>query len=209
MTSEQKESILQIPTSVDLTQKDESSPNIDSTKATKASFSVPSKDPIKFVSLISRDDRPLYIQSFNIENATIEDTNNFLKYNFLSHIALDVLSSPVSMSLREQQQQHQQQGKLEMSVILLFIQDQVMVYGYETNNGLRIIVGLDQSYVVSDQAQLKQLFLDIHKCYIRAVLNPFNSCPDNEMDSNDSVLQSPTFDRNIKRIVDVWPRKLT
>lgn len=173
-------------------------------RPSKMTISTPA--PIKFVALISRDDRPLYIQSFNIDDESVQNTNDYLKYNFLSHIALDILSSPVSMSLREQQQEQQQVNKTESSAILLFIQDQVMVYGYETNNGLRIVVGLDQSYVVSDQGQLRQLFLDIHKCYLRTILNPFNHKLINEIDS-DATIQSPTFDRNIKRIVDSWPPK--
>ena len=37
-------------------------------------------------------------------------------------------------------QQDTHQNGDQIPVILLFIQDQVMVYGYETNNGLKIVI---------------------------------------------------------------------
>ncbi|EGW35757.1 uncharacterized protein SPAPADRAFT_58960 [Spathaspora passalidarum NRRL Y-27907] len=169
--------------------------------ATKTPF-----NPIQFVSIISRTDKPLYIQSFGIDDTstdTTENANKFLKYNFLSHMALDIFTSPESLSLRGGQSQTQQQT--DANVVLLFIQDQVMVYGYETNNGLKIIVGLDQSFVIQDQRILRQLFLDIHKCYLRTIFNPFSKVNDEE-DDDDSVLSTPTFDKNIKKIVDGWTR---
>ena len=102
---------------------------------------------VNFVALISRDDKPLYIQSFDLglpeKQITKDDANKFLKYNFLSHMALDVFSSPMSLSLREQQQQQH----LGDGILLLFIQDEVMVYGMETNNGLRIVVGVSEGAV--------------------------------------------------------------
>ena len=119
------------------------------------------KNPIQFVSLISRTDKPLYIQSFLPEIApapkelttdepteSVQSTstiNKCLKINFFSHKAQDIFSSPTSLALRE----HQQQQQNSDGVLLLFIQDQVIVYGYESNNGLKIIVGMDQSASVN------------------------------------------------------------
>ncbi|RLV90270.1 hypothetical protein JA1_004659 [Spathaspora sp. JA1] len=174
------------------------SSNVSSTSPIKPPF-----NPIQFVSIISRSDKPLYIQSFGIENTnTSENANKFLKYNFLSHMALDIFASPDSLMLRQPSQKDN-----SINVVLLFIQDQVMVYGYETTNGLKIIVGIDQSFALQDQRILRQLFLDIHKCYLRTIFNPFSKITEEEEQENDDIeLSTPTFDKNIKKIVDRWAR---
>lgn len=155
---------------------------------------------ISFVSLISRDDKPLYIQAFDIdvdENSLIDRKNadKFLKYNFLSHMALDVFSSPMSLNLREQQQQTQSDG-----ILLLFIQDDVMVYGMETNNGLKIVVGVSNEE--ASASKLKPLFSSIHKCYLKTICNPFTDLL--TAGHNDELLQSPRFDKSIKDLVSQW-----
>ncbi|EER32137.1 conserved hypothetical protein [Candida tropicalis MYA-3404] len=182
------------------------------------------QNPIQFISLISRTDKPLYIQAFNIDDlpsstndstidknkitTTNSNANKFLKFNFLSHMALDIFASPSSLSLREQQQQQQVQNKGDLNTVLLFIQDQVMVYGYETNNGLKIVVGLDQNYQINHK-NLDKLFLDIHKCYLRTIFNPLNGIINNSpintfdhVDEGEILLQSSTFDKNIKKLVN-------
>ena len=200
----------------------------------------PPNNPIQFISLISRNDKPLYIQAFNIGEEEEEkqgekqegnttpmnhtNADKFLKYNFLSHMALDIFTSPSSLSLREQQQQQDtHQNGDQIPVILLFIQDQVMFYGYETNNGLKIVIGLDQTRNFNDNGngnhqnsltKLRKLFLDVQKCYLRTIFNPLNqiyinlgtgiSLNDDNVDDDDSILQSPTFDRNIKKLVNSY-----
>lgn len=98
---------------------------------------------IRFVSLISRDNRPLYIQSFvpaqkdkaSVESddaATPEEMNELLKYNFLSHMSLDVFESPFAPVGT-----HSAKGK----PTLLFVQDGILVYGSETLTGLKVVIG--------------------------------------------------------------------
>lgn len=153
---------------------------------------------ILFVSLISRDDKPLYIQSFDADADEINDkvktqnANKFLKYNFLSHMALDVFLSPVSLSLREQQQSD--------GVLLLFIQDDVTVYGLETNSGLKIVVGTGEEEPA--MTRIKQLFSSIHKCYLKTICNPFSDFSTGA--SNDGMLQTPRFDKDLLGIVSGW-----
>lgn len=148
---------------------------------------------IQFVLLISRDDRPLYIQAFDNASEGPASANRFLKYNFLSHMALDVFSSPSLLSFREQQQAAEDTG----GVLLLFIQDDVSVHGFETNNGLKIVVGLE----VGALRALKDLFLLLHKCYLKAICNPFSSL---QTEGEGSLLQSQSFDRGIRAIVERW-----
>ncbi|CUM67641.1 uncharacterized protein PRCAT00005342001 [Priceomyces carsonii] len=169
----------------------------------------------QFVALISRDDNPLYIQSFNLEPADSNDSGNankFLKYNFLSHMALDIFSSPASISIREQQQRNND------GVLLLFIQDDVTVYGYESNNGLKIVIGfgkeepneeqteleeeMGDSAVIVDQKDLKDLFSQVRKCYLKTLCNPFTNLDFSE--GTETILQSPTFDKRITKIIEEW-----
>ncbi|EDK38247.2 hypothetical protein PGUG_02345 [Meyerozyma guilliermondii ATCC 6260] len=121
---------------------------------------------ICFVSLVSRDDSPLYIQAFDLpKNVTGEDTvnaNRFLKYNFLSHMALDIFASPMTLSLHEQQQQEQRSAELDLGgATLLFVQDDVTVYGNETSTGLKIIVGTTTETVEEEGETVKQSFNDL------------------------------------------------
>lgn len=152
---------------------------------------------IHFVALVSRADRPLYIQLFDVDLdasdpvTKADNANKFLKYNFLSHMAVDVFASPVSLNLREQQQSD--------GVLLLFIQDDVTVYGLETNNGLKIVVGTRGDDAPS--VLLKALFSKIHKCYLKTICNPFSSFGDL---GGEEVLQTPRFDKSIADIVAEW-----
>ncbi|CAI5759363.1 unnamed protein product [Candida verbasci] len=143
----------------------------------------PMENPIQFISIISRNEKPIYIQQFNTDTKNV---NKFLKYNFLSHMALDLFTSPTSLSLKEQQGNN--------DIILLFIQDQIMVYGYETNNGLKILIGLNQNYTI-DLKKLKVLFLNIHKSYLKILFNPFNQM------SQEDEIENKSFDENLKKLV--------
>lgn len=192
---------------------------------------------IKFAAIISRDDKPLYLQAFEPDVPKRKNANNFLKYNFLSHMSLDVFSSSSSLNLREQQKVG------ENDALLLFIQDGITVYGYETNTNLKIIVGLgvyeeyDESgsgnenekgdeggdgseggsgkkasdgadleiiektgQAVDRRNTLNSIFSQIHKSYLRVICNPFTNLAGHD----DTVLQTPTFDNAIKKIVSQW-----
>lgn len=179
---------------------------------------------IKFVSFISRDDKPLYIQSFAPEpqdDNTSEHANEFLKHNFLSHLALDIFTSPSALSNREDDINNNN------GVTLLFIQDDIMVYGTEMNNGLKIIIGMghsvskkndiesekdDQSnsskippkHVTkySESADLARAFSQIHRYYLRVICNPFTNI--SQPEEYDSILQSSSFDKNVRNFVEEW-----
>lgn len=195
-----------------------SSVNSQVSQTSAKSKNSPKSQTIQFVSFISRNDKPLYIQSFGLVLSTssesdsssspsfdAENANKFLKYNFLSHMALDIFSSPASLSMREQQSHL---AEAASGVLLLFIQDEIAVYGYETNNGLKVVVGISNSPSISESnshRNIKNLFLDIQKCYLRTICNPFNNLgSDVDINENETILQTPTFDTNIKRIVNRW-----
>lgn len=148
---------------------------------------------ICFVSFISRDNKPLYIQSFGINEDNLENTNSYLKYNFLSHMALDIIASPSSISIREQQQQ----AEVKNLAVLLVVHDEVTVYGYESHTGLKVIIGFNnQTHLVKDNTSLRSLFVSVHKVYVKMICDPFVE--------DENVLQTPVFDNQIKKIVGLW-----
>lgn len=113
-----------------------------------------------------------------------QDAGMFLKYNFLANMALDVFASPLALASRE---------NLPEGVVLLFIQEDVAVYGMETNNGLKIVVGMDDEMV---RPKLLELFSRIHRCYIKAVCNPFSEVLG--VRDCENMLQTDKFDSKIK-----------
>lgn len=164
------------------------------------------------MSLVSRDDSPLYIQAFDVpQNLTADDpatANRFLKYNFLSHMALDVFASPMAMTLHEQQLQEQRLAELDLGgSTLLFVQDNVTVYGHETSTGLKIIVGAadvdseEASGGLEKPQSFRELFSLILRCYLRVVCNPFSAIEDGDAAR---VLQGPKFDSSVRAVVEAW-----
>lgn len=147
--------------------------------------------PILFVLFISRDNRPLYIQPFVPGDAAPrtelldpdQAANEVLKYNFLSHTALDTILLPLHEALSTPQ--------------LLFIQDLVAVYGCESNTGLKIVVGtLPRNNVATE---LQPTFLNLHREYVRLVCNPFLAYA-----GEAAVDDNPRFDKRVQAIVDAW-----
>lgn len=170
---------------------------------------------ILFVALISRDAKPLYMQMFNsspkrldpavsvpgsaesvpnpvpiqesTENRPKNDAGTFLKYNFLAHMALDIFAAPVALASRE---------SLPDGVILLFVQDDVAVYGMEANSGLKIVVGTSDEM---DSGALLRLFRRLHRAYVRTVCNPFSEV----LNASDceNMLQTDSFDKKIREAI--------
>lgn len=186
---------------------------------------------IRFVSLISQQNKPLYIQTFLPETGTKTDTKNgedemneLLKYNFLSHMSLDVFESPFCPPTAT---------AMEGKPSLLFVQDGILVYGSETQTGLKVVIGCsryhptqkeddstkdDNDDIVKDPNSLgniegfantdvievndlTEITTDIRKEYLRYTCNPFMDV-DGEME-----IHNAKFDKNIKRIIDEFNSK--
>lgn len=166
---------------------------------------------IRFVSLISNDNRPLYIQAFvpKSDNKN-EEMNELLKYNFLSHMSLDVFESPFCPPAALATQ-----GKPS----LLFIQDGILVYGSETQTGLKIIIGCSrmrdennddslgnlEGYAENDVMEVSELTgvsASIRKEYLRYSCNPFL-----DVKRENDEIKSEKFDNNIKRMVEEFNSK--
>ncbi|RKP29955.1 snare-like protein [Metschnikowia bicuspidata] len=169
---------------------------------------------ILFVALISRDTRPLYMQMFDkgqknesldgdqprsaeqtsgeatkeaLSHKENREAGSFLKYNFLAHMALEVFAAPLALAARE---------VLADGVVLLFVQDDVAVYGMETNNGLKIVVGMSDEI---ERTTLLRVFGRIHRSYTRTVCNPFSEVLGAQDCEN--MLQTEKFDEKIRAAI--------
>ncbi|ESX01352.1 hypothetical protein HPODL_05167 [Ogataea parapolymorpha DL-1] len=150
---------------------------------------------ILFVSLISRDNRPLYIQPFVAGSAADERTaNELLKYNFLSHMSLDIFESPFAQPAPD--------PNTKKTYVLLFVQDGVYVFGHQTSTGLRIVVGATRAENELPDEGLNGVFADIQRAYLKLVCNPFKT-----IESENEEIENPRFDRQIKEAVARWENR--
>ncbi|ODV85862.1 hypothetical protein CANARDRAFT_22648 [[Candida] arabinofermentans NRRL YB-2248] len=194
---------------------------------------------IFFVSLISRDNRPLYIQPFSPYEKQLDQTsssstttnnneltsdeisfveernvNELLKYNFLSHMSLDIFESPftptitTASTIPTSTNNNTATGtivglnSIHKIYNLLFVQDGIFIFGYETNTGLKIVVGAsrkENELEMNNQDGLNRIFREIHKAYLSLICNPFKN-----IDSGNDEIVNSVFDKKIKKIVDTW-----
>ncbi len=136
-------------------------------------------------------EKPVKAKSF-IDERTKE--NELLKYNFLSHMALDVFDSPF-MPVTEPE------PRLGHTYNLLFVHDGVFVFGHETSTGMKIVVGCSREEQTTDSSErnLNGVFRNINRAYLRLVCNPFISS-----EKIDSEIDNVQFDDKISSIVESW-----
>ncbi|VEU21757.1 DEKNAAC102779 [Brettanomyces naardenensis] len=117
--------------------------------------------------------------------------NELLKYNFLSHMALDVFDSPFAPMAEVE-------PPAGRTYQLLFVQDGVFVFGQETNTGLKIVVGCsrNENDGSKESIGLNNVFKQIYKAYLRLICNPFIGT-----DKIDQEIDNKPFDERIKQIV--------
>ncbi|ODQ64007.1 snare-like protein [Nadsonia fulvescens var. elongata DSM 6958] len=159
---------------------------------------------IKFVSIISDKNSPLFIKSSDTidenkpeseidANVLLEqEKNNLLKYNFLSHISLDYiftqihrLPDPASTNTLS-----------NINYALLLVHDGIAVYGLLTSTNTKILVGMDAHENVD--IDLVPTFKALQRAYISYVCNPFLSLDDKV------TIQSKKFDNSVAAIVRGW-----
>ncbi|ODV59495.1 Tca17p [Ascoidea rubescens DSM 1968] len=123
--------------------------------------------------------------------------NEFLKYNFLSNMALDIF---LSNFFSDSSSNDKASGFSNSNTSkLLFVQDGISVYGYESNTGLKIVIGTSSNEISNKNLDL--LFKNIHKAYLGLICNPFQSLDEK------SLVTSKNFEAKIKCIVDSWNAK--
>lgn len=124
--------------------------------------------------------QPLYTQQFD------DDVDNLLKYNFFSHMSLDIFESSFGPT--------QNEGKAD-AANLLFIQDGIEVYGMEMLTGLKVVVGCSQISLAKPQVDLGEVMNEIKSAYVRVSSNPFYQ------EQGADLIDNEKFNSRIKGIV--------
>ncbi|OWB57700.1 hypothetical protein B5S28_g3666 [[Candida] boidinii] len=135
--------------------------------------------------------KPKILDDSSISFIEERHTNEILKYNFLSHMSLDIFESP-----------YFEPNKIKDNCNLLFVQDGVYVFGFESNTGLKIILGTSRKESEILNSDLSIVFKEIHKSYLRLICNPFKSIDDT------STIENKNFDKRIFNIVENWNSKI-
>ncbi|CAM9010249.1 unnamed protein product [Wickerhamomyces anomalus] len=82
--------------------------------------------------------------------------------------------------------------------VLLFIQDGINIYGYETNTGLKILIGssseIDESFGF--------IFKKLHRLYLNLIVNPFQS-----NDLSQLTINEEKTTLKVNQIIDEWDKK--
>lgn len=82
--------------------------------------------------------------------------------------------------------------------VLLFIQDGINIYGYETNTGLKILIGssteIDESF--------EFIFKKLHKLYLNLIVNPFQNNDLSQINVNEKNMTI-----KVNKIIDEWDTK--
>ncbi|OWB66722.1 hypothetical protein B5S33_g944 [[Candida] boidinii] len=155
----------------------------DNTETEESKETVDSKD--------TDEGKPKILDDSSISFIEERHTNEILKYNFLSHMSLDIFESP-----------YFEPNKIKDNCNLLFVQDGVYVFGFESNTGLKIILGTSRKESEILNSDLSVVFKEIHKSYLRLICNPFKSIDDT------STIENKNFDKRISNIVENWNSKI-
>ncbi|KAK9364759.1 Sedlin, N-terminal conserved region-domain-containing protein [Lipomyces kononenkoae] len=164
---------------------------------------------IYLVALMGRENNPLYVRDFvpetastpisrepepagNGDSGSVEavstkistSRDRELRFQFLAHISLDVFAARLP------------QKTSDSDFGLLFVQDEIAMYGWMTNTGVKIVLGFASGEIIGNE--IRSIFRAIHFAYISLVCNPFYSVDERR------PIHSRKFDINIRRIVDAW-----
>mmetsp|Transcript_8376 Transcript_8376/g.11954 ORF Transcript_8376/g.11954 Transcript_8376/m.11954 type:complete len:178 (+) Transcript_8376:183-716(+) len=154
-------------------------------------------------------DEPLYIEDFSGHNNNLDLEEKLFgfpryfcssHYQFIMQSALDVLKNTSSYGAEFSMPERNE----SMWKGYLCSVDEIMVYGYVTTTGLRILVGIENASFSynSNNAQEKReanLFAftrSIHGAYIEYLLNPLNQ--------RNQKIHSPAFQNKVKSFLNIF-----
>lgn len=138
---------------------------------------------ILFTAVIGASNEPLYIRSFEPQNA--EKSTSDVRHHFIAHMALDYILREPTWS--ETTRTHE----------LLLVHDDIAVYGMSTNTNAKFLVGVDAHDNLNyDVAGVLEA---IQQAYIGWNCNPFKNDT-----SNSQMIESKQFDRMVGNAVESW-----
>lgn len=144
--------------------------------------------PIRFVAVISSNNSPLYLKSYDDTAPDASDSDlkdKDLRYHFLAHMALDYVDTQLRAS--ESARDH----------ALLLVHDGIAVYGSLSNTGVKILIGTNAHD--SLRFDIRPTFRAIQATYISYVCNPFFDSV-----NQDQAISSRLFERSINTTVQAW-----
>mmetsp|Transcript_6976 Transcript_6976/g.8691 ORF Transcript_6976/g.8691 Transcript_6976/m.8691 type:complete len:192 (+) Transcript_6976:72-647(+) len=179
--------------------------------------------------LIGKNNEPLYLRDFITGDKKLDISSNVIEDTLFDFVAAGVQashSSPFQCSLRHQFVLHSSVDRFEeltgptvgnrwrtpgavgcdaMWVGLLCPVEELRVYGYLTNTGIKILAAIQDTFVLGQhqqqarESELKSFFASIHHLFVEHTLNPFTK--------PDSKIISKRFDDGVKNYVTAFNRQ--
>jgi hypothetical protein len=144
---------------------------------------------ISAVAFISPQNHPILIHTFN------KPSDEAIKYHYAAHTSLDVIEERIAAG-----------GKnLECYLGLLYVLEDLAVYGYITPLKVRIVVALPLTDSVVRDTEMIQLFKALHMAYYASIANPFlrlDSTLDSSLDHTPYALLGGMKWGGLRRRVD-------
>ena len=152
------------------------------------------------LSVVGRDNEPLYLRDFGpkeeaAEEMTQEDDPGFgffqrqghrcsLQHQFIIHAALDRFEELTGPSSGGRWRTPGAVGNNSMWVGLLCSMEDLRVYGYQTNTGIKFLVlvededeyggDIDPKQIAARDKDLKAFMVVLHDLFVEYTLNPFS-----------------------------------
>ncbi|KAL7750270.1 hypothetical protein RI367_004443 [Sorochytrium milnesiophthora] len=155
--------------------------------------------PVVCVAIVGKQSNPLYIRSFDASPHTTATTENRqLRYHFVAHTACDFVEERLTAagSGRGPGLSGGSSSSTDMYLGLLYSLEDLAVYGYITNTRIKFFVIVSTSSTASHSrptvlrdAEVKQIFNQLHIAYIQLVSNPFYDPDSSDMISSNRFAQ--------------------
>ncbi|KAJ2009436.1 hypothetical protein GGI04_000463 [Coemansia thaxteri] len=108
------------------------------------------------IAILNRQDSPIYLRNFDAPSDDV-------KYHSLAYTSCDVIEERMASSKSN-----------DLFLGLLQTVEELSVYGYVLNTGVRIILVLSVPESMVRSSSVREMFQQIHAAYIAMVCNPFN-----------------------------------
>ncbi|KAJ2004717.1 hypothetical protein GGI02_000469 [Coemansia sp. RSA 2322] len=108
------------------------------------------------IAILNRQDSPVYLRNFDTPSDDV-------KYHSLAYTSCDVIEERMASSKSN-----------DLFLGLLQTVEELSVYGYVLNTGVRIILVLSVPESMVRSSSVREMFQQIHAAYIAMVCNPFN-----------------------------------
>ncbi|RPA77637.1 snare-like protein [Ascobolus immersus RN42] len=151
---------------------------------------------ISLISLISPLSSPLFLSLYPIAQSS--NTSLLLTRSFQVHSTLDIFEARLPTKSADAD-----------FGLLYAVDENLALYGWLTNTGVRIVVGVDFGEVEGGQerergmgvheGELKPVFKAIQSAYVQLVCNPFH-----QLEDPNKPITSKRFANEMRRIAETW-----